>query len=81
MIRLLQIQESVLIISLPIRLLVKSSMTFTNEAGEQEKDELTYNRQDFWVTTSNKQLNLYSISKPCSKKQESSGSIARQCFI
>ena len=23
----------------------KSSMTFTNEAGEQEKDELTYNRQ------------------------------------
>lgn len=36
----------------------KSSMTFTNEAGEQEKDELTYNRQDFWVTTSNKQLNF-----------------------
>lgn len=36
----------------------KSSMTFTNEAGEQEKDELTYNRQDFWATTSNKQLNF-----------------------
>jgi type I restriction enzyme M protein len=36
----------------------KSSMTFTNEAGEQEKEELTYNRQDFWVTTSNKQLNF-----------------------
>jgi type I restriction enzyme M protein len=36
----------------------KSSMTFTNEEGEQEKDELTYNRQDFWVTTSNKQLNF-----------------------
>ncbi|MCO6147909.1 class I SAM-dependent DNA methyltransferase [Flavobacterium sp. NRK1] len=36
----------------------KSSMTFTNEAGEQEKDDLTYNRQDFWVTTSNKQLNF-----------------------
>ena len=35
----------------------KSSMTITNEAGEQEKDDLTYNRQDFWVTTSNKQLN------------------------
>ncbi|MFT6863602.1 MAG: type I restriction enzyme M protein [Akkermansiaceae bacterium] len=32
----------------------KSSMTFTNEEGEQEKDELTYNRQDFWSTTSNK---------------------------
>jgi type I restriction enzyme M protein len=36
----------------------KSSMSFTNEAGEQEKDELTYNRQDFWATTSNKQLNF-----------------------
>ena len=36
----------------------KSSMTFTNEAGEQEKEYLTYNRQDFWVTTSNKQLNF-----------------------
>jgi type I restriction enzyme M protein len=36
----------------------KSSMTFTNEEGEQETDDLTYNRQDFWVTTSNKQLNF-----------------------
>ncbi len=36
----------------------KSSMTFTNEEGEQENDALTYNRQDFWATTSNKQLNF-----------------------
>lgn len=36
----------------------KSSMNFTNEEGEQETDELTYNRQDFWATTSNKQLNF-----------------------
>lgn len=36
----------------------KSSMTFTNEEGEQQKEDLTYNRQDFWVTTSNKQLNF-----------------------
>lgn len=36
----------------------KSSMTFTNDEGEQEKDDLTYSRQDFWVTTSNKQLNF-----------------------
>ena len=36
----------------------KSSMSFTNEEGEQEKDSLTYNRQDFWATTSNKQLNF-----------------------
>ena len=36
----------------------KSSQTFTNEEGELEKDDLTYNRQDFWATTSNKQLNF-----------------------
>ena len=36
----------------------KSSMTFTNEEGEQEKDDLVYNRQDFWATSSNKQLNF-----------------------
>jgi type I restriction enzyme M protein len=36
----------------------KSSMSFTNEEGEQETDALTYNRQDFWATTSNKQLNF-----------------------
>jgi len=36
----------------------KSSMSFTNEEGEQEADDLTYNRQDFWATTSNKQLNF-----------------------
>ncbi len=36
----------------------KSSMTITNEEGEEEKEDLTYNRQDFWATTSNKQLNF-----------------------
>ncbi len=36
----------------------KSSMTFTNEEGAQERDDLTYNRQDFWATTSNKQVNF-----------------------
>ena len=36
----------------------KSSMSFTNEEGEQDTNELTYNRQDFWATTSNKQLNF-----------------------
>jgi type I restriction enzyme M protein len=36
----------------------KSSMTITNEEGEEDRDELTYNRQDFWATTSNKQLNF-----------------------
>ena len=33
-------------------------MTFTNEEGEQEKEDLPYNRQDFWTTTSNNQLNF-----------------------
>jgi type I restriction enzyme M protein len=36
----------------------KSSMTFTNEDGEQSREDLTYNRQDFWASTSNKQLNF-----------------------
>ncbi len=36
----------------------KSSITITNENGTQGKETLTYNRQDFWATTSNKQLNF-----------------------
>jgi type I restriction enzyme M protein len=36
----------------------KSSMTFTNEAGEQEREDFVYERPDFWTTTSNKQLNF-----------------------
>lgn len=36
----------------------KSSMTFTNEEGDQEREDLVYNRQDFWATSSNKQLNF-----------------------
>ena len=36
----------------------KSSITFTNEEGEQEDEDLVYNRQDFWTTSSNKQLNF-----------------------
>ena len=45
----------------------KSSLTFTNEEGEEETESLTINRADFWTTTSNKQLNfvqhIYSILK------------------
>ena len=36
----------------------KSSITITNEEGGVEKQDLSYNRQDFWETTSNKQLNF-----------------------
>ncbi len=33
-------------------------MTITNEEGEEDREALTYERQDFWETTSNKQLNF-----------------------
>ncbi len=36
----------------------KSSITFTNEEGEQEDEDLVYSREDFWATSSNKQLNF-----------------------
>ncbi len=36
----------------------KSSYVVENEEGEQEREDLTYNRQDFWVSYSNKQLNF-----------------------
>ena len=47
----------------------KSALTFTNEEGEQEQEDLVYNRQDFCATTSNKQLNfvqhIRTILKTC----------------
>ncbi|MCG3210965.1 MAG: putative type I restriction enzymeP M protein [Anaerolineae bacterium] len=36
----------------------KSSVTFINEKGEKKTETLTIERQDFWTTTSNKQLNF-----------------------
>jgi len=36
----------------------KSSVTITNEDGTSKRESLTYERQDFWTTTSNKQLNF-----------------------
>ena len=36
----------------------KSIVTFFGEGGEQSKESLTINRDDFWATTSNKQLNF-----------------------
>jgi type I restriction enzyme M protein len=36
----------------------KSSITIVNEEGEQARETLTYYRDDFWATTSNKQLNF-----------------------
>ena len=36
----------------------KSSYTITDANGRADKDTQTYERQDFWATTSNKQLNF-----------------------
>jgi len=36
----------------------KSSITVVNEAGETDKQTISYNRPDFWTTTTNKQLNF-----------------------
>lgn len=36
----------------------KSSVTIVNEAGESQRETLTINRDDFWASTSNKQLNF-----------------------
>jgi type I restriction enzyme M protein len=36
----------------------KSSFTVVTDAGEVEKEDHAYERQDFWVTTKNKQLNF-----------------------
>jgi len=36
----------------------KSSVKIINEAGEEDRESLTINRDDFWASTSNKQLNF-----------------------
>ena len=36
----------------------KSSITIVNGEGKTDKESLIYERQDFWATTSNKQLNF-----------------------
>jgi len=36
----------------------KSSVTIVNGEGKADRESLTYERQDFWATTSNKQLNF-----------------------
>lgn len=36
----------------------KSSISIVNEEGDLEKEDAAYERQDFWTTTKNKQLNF-----------------------
>jgi type I restriction enzyme M protein len=47
----------------------KSSITVVNEEGDTDKESLTYNRPDFWTTTSNKQLNFVQHVKSLLKIQ------------
>jgi type I restriction enzyme M protein len=47
----------------------KSSITIINEEGEQSREALTYYRDDFWATTSNKQLNFLQHVKSLLKIQ------------
>jgi type I restriction enzyme M protein len=43
----------------------KSSIAIVTEEGELEKDEMAYERPDFWTTTKNKQLNFVQHVKNC----------------
>ena len=47
----------------------RSSITVVNEGGDTDKETLTYNRLDFWTTTSNKQLNFVQHVKSLLKIQ------------
>ncbi len=45
----------------------KSSITIVNGEGKADKESLVYERQDFWATTSNKQLNFLQHVKTITK--------------
>ena len=45
----------------------KSSFTIVNDEGEASKADISYVRDDFWATTSNKQLNFLQHVKSCLK--------------
>ena len=72
----------------------KSSISVENEEGEEETEDLVYNRPDFWTTGSNKQLNfvqhIYTLLKdggsaavvvPDNVLFESSGEIVRKKLL
>jgi type I restriction enzyme M protein len=47
----------------------KSSITIVNGEGKTDRETLIYERQDFWATTSNKQLNFLQHVKTLLKQQ------------
>jgi type I restriction enzyme M protein len=55
----------------------KSSITIVNEAGQAEAASLTYEREDFWATTSNKQLNFVQHVKTLLKPTDARRSSCR----
>ncbi len=56
----------------------KSSMTFVNAEGEAEREDLVIVRDDFWASTSNKQLNFLQHVKTLLKP---GGRAARGCPV
>jgi type I restriction enzyme M protein len=53
----------------------KSSITVVNEEGDEAKESLTYVRDDFWATTSNKQLNFLQHVKSLLKTESGRAAI------
>jgi type I restriction enzyme M protein len=51
----------------------KSSITILNEQGKADRETLTYEREDFWATTSNKQLNFLQHVKTLLKVNGTAG--------
>ena len=43
----------------------KSSLTFVGSDGEPERESLVVERNDFWATSSNKQLNSCNMYGRC----------------
>jgi type I restriction enzyme M protein len=60
----------------------KSSVTIVNEAGESSKESLIINRDDFWASTSNKQLNflqhIFTILKPQAARARGGGAAGQR---
>jgi len=48
--------------STPAALVQKLWNTIVNEAGDEEKQSLVVHRDDFWASTSNKQLNFIQLA-------------------
>ncbi len=56
----------------------KSSIAIVNEEGDLEKEDPAYERQDFWTTTKNKQLNFLQHVKTLLKSTAARDRRARQ---